>query len=222
MSALSKFLDRHGLDGEFRARAAFAASAGVIAAATLFAPLKAKAEPSFNPELDSPIGGSGMAQRLGMLADRTTDRLADMQAINRALHEMPDLVRGRDGDLAARIVVEINNRLYRDTPHPHIADFDMTRVTVPGTVEEGASMEYAASAINYQKKTLADATEALQSIVDAYRFGDRQRVNAEVNRLDDILSGYAHSHGNTIRTIRESLREMTMEEGWVRGKQVDF
>lgn len=222
MSALSDFLNRHGLDENFRAKAGLFASAAVVAAATLFAPLQAKAGESFNPSRDTQIGGAGMAVRLGMIAERTTDRIGDMKAISGALHELRELTHGRDGELAARIVIEINNRLYQDTPHPELAKYDMTKVGLPDTLEEGASMEYAVSAINFQKKTLMEATTALQDIVDAYRSGSRNSINVAVDRFDTILTQYGYSEPRVIETIQSSLAEMRSDEGWVRGKVVEY
>ena len=78
MSALSNFLDRHGLDNEFKAKAGLFATASVMAAVALFTPVQANAGQSFIPNRDSPIGGAGMAQRMAMIADRTTDRLEEI------------------------------------------------------------------------------------------------------------------------------------------------
>ncbi|MDW9481119.1 hypothetical protein GOB57_20960 [Sinorhizobium meliloti] len=222
MSALSKFLDRHGLDNDFRAKAGLFAAATVVAAATLFAPLHARAGQSFIPDRDSPIGGAGMAQRMAMIADRTTDRLEDMKTIRKALHTHPDLGRGRDGELAADLLIEINNRLYQDTPYPELARFDMTRLGLPDTLEEGASMEYAASAINFQKKTLLEATNALAVLVDAYNRGSRRDAQRAIESLDEVMATYGYSEKQVLQSIRSSLDEMRSEEGWIRGKQVDF
>lgn len=222
MTALSKFLDRHGLDESFRAKAGLFASVAVVAAATLFAPLQAEAGESFMPDRDSPIGGAGMAQRMAMLADRTTDRLEDMKTIRKALHNVPDLARPRDGRLAADILIQLNNQLYQDTPYPELARFDMTRLGLPDTLEEGASMEYAASSINFQKKTLVDATSALELVVDAFKRGSPRAVKQAVASFDQVMTNYGYSENQVIQSIRSSLDEMRSDDGWIRGKQVDF
>lgn len=222
MSALSKFLDRHGLDKDFRAKAGLFASATVVAAVTLFSPFQAKAGESFIPDRDSPIGGAGMAQRMAMIADRTADRLEDMKAIRNALHTHPDLGRGRDGALAADLLIAINNRLYQETPYPELAGWDMKRLGLPDTLEEGASMEYAASAINFQKKTLLDATNTLNVLLDAYNRGSRRDAQRAIAALDEVMTNYGHSERQVLQSIRSSLDEMRSEDGWIRGKQVDF
>ncbi|MBY3433916.1 hypothetical protein HFN89_07110 [Rhizobium laguerreae] len=222
MTALSKFLERHGLDKDLGAKAGLFASAAVVAAATLLAPLHATAGESFMADRDSPIGGAGMAQRMAMLADRTTDRLEDMKTIHKALHNTPDLARPRDGSLAADILVRLNNKLYQDTPYPELARFDMTRLGLPDTLEEGASMEYAASAINFQKKTLLDATNALQLVVEAYNSGSPRAVRRAVDSFDQVMTTYGYSENQVLESIRSSLDEMGSDDGWVRGKQVDF
>lgn len=222
MSALSNFLDRHGLDNEFKAKAGLFATASVMAAVALFTPVQANAGQSFIPNRDSPIGGAGMAQRMAMIADRTTDRLEDMKTIRNALHTHPDLSRSRDGSLAADLLIEINNRLYQDTPYPELARFDMTKLGLPDTLEEGASMEYAASAINFQKKTLLDATNALEVLVDAYNRGSRRDAQVAIAVFDEVMTNYGHSEKQVLQSIRSSLGEMRSEDGWIRGKQVDF
>jgi hypothetical protein len=222
MSALSKFLDRNGLDENFRPKAGLFASIAVVAAATLFAPLQAAAGESFTPNRDSPIGGAGMAQRIAVLADRVTDRLEDMKTIRKALHNTPDLARPRDGSLAADILVQLNNNLYQNTPYPELARFDMTKLGLPDTLEEGASMEYAASAINFQKKTLLDATNALQLIVEAYNNGSRRDAQRAVESFDAVMTQYGYSEKQVLQSLRESLEEMRADDGWVRGKQVEF
>jgi hypothetical protein len=222
MSALSKFLDRQGLDSDFKAKAGLFATAAVMATVALFTPVQANAGQSFIPDRDSPIGGSGMATRMAMIADRTTDRLEDMKTIQKALHSHPDLRRARDGALAADLLIEINNRLYQDTPYPELARFDMTKLGLPDTLEEGASMEYAASAINFQKKTLLDATNALEVLVDAYYRGSRQDAQVAMANLDEVMTNYGHSEQQVLQSIRSSLGEMRSEDGWIRGKQVDF
>lgn len=222
MSALSKFLDRHGLDNDFRAKAGLFATATVMATVALFTPLQANAGQSFIPDRDSPIGGAGMAQRLAMIADRTTDRLNDMKSIRNSIHNHPDLGRGRDGSLAADLLIEINNRLYQDTPYPELARFDMTKLGLPDTLEEGASMEYATSAINFQKKTLADATNALEVLVDAYNRGSRRDAQVAIAALDEVMTKYGYSEQQVLQSIRSSIDEMRSEDGWIRGKQVDF
>jgi hypothetical protein len=222
MTALSKFMDRHGLDEGFRAKAGLFASMAVVAAATLFAPLQAVAGESFMPNRDSPIGGVGMAQRMAMIADRTTDRLEDMKTIRKALHNTPDLARPRDGRLAADILIQLNNQLYQDTPYPELARFDMTRLGLPDTLEEGASMEYAASSINFQKKTLLDATNALELLVDAYRSGSPRAVKQAAASFDQVMTTYGYSESQVVQSIRSSLDEMRSDDGWIRGKQVDF
>lgn len=222
MTALSKFLDRHGLDSDFRAKAGLFAAVAVVASATLFAPFQSRAGESFMPGRDSPIGGSGMAQRIGMLAERTTDRLDDMKALRQLIHTHPDLGRGRDGGLAADILIKINNRLYQETPYPELSRFDMTRVGVPDTLEEGASMEYAVSALNFQKKTLLDATNALSAVVTAYERGDRRGAQYAIGKLDEVMTTYGHSEKQVLESLRSSLDEMRSDQGWIRGKQVDF
>jgi hypothetical protein len=222
MTALSKFLDRHGLDGDFRARPGFIASVTVIAAVALFLPFQTKAGESFMPDRDSPIGGVGMAQRMAMIADRTTDRLEDMKAIRNALHTHPDLGRGRNGTLAADLLIEVNNRLYQDTPHPDLARFDMTRLGLPDTLEEGASMEYAVSAINFQKNTLLEATNALNVLLDAYNRGSQRDAQRAIADFDKVMTNYGYSETQVLHSIRTSLDEMRSDGGWIRGKQVDF
>lgn len=222
MTALSKFLDRHGLDTNFRAKAGFFASVAVVAAATALAPLQATAGESFIANQDSPIGGAGMAQRLGMIAERTTDRLNDMKAIRQALHTEPDLARPRDGDLAADLLIRINNNLYQDTPYSMLADFDMTRLGLPDTLAEGASMEYAVSSINFQKKTLLDATNALELVVDAYRSGSPRAVDRAIGAFDDVMVNYGHSEKQVLQSIRSNLQQMQSDDGWERGRQAGF
>lgn len=222
MSALSKFLACHGLDNDFKAVAGLFATATVMAAAALFAPVQANAGQSFTPDRDSPIGGAGMAQRMAMIANRTTDRLEDMKTIRNALHTHPDLGRARDGSLAADLLIEINNRLYQDTPYPELARFDMTKLGLPDTLEEGASMEYAASAINFQKKTLVEATNALEVLVAAYNRGSRRDAQVAIAALDEVMTKYGYSEKQVLHSIRSSLDEMRSEDGWIRGKQVDF
>ena len=220
MSALSKFLDRHGLDEGFRAKAGLYASMAAVAAATLLAPMQALAyDDSYIASRDSRIGGAGMSERLGMVAVRINDRLGDMVAISNALHKMPELARGRDGDLAAKIVIEINNRLYQQTPNPQLADFDLAPLGLPANLAEGATMEYGVSAINFQKQTLQEATSALEDIVAAYQRGTRSDVNRAVDKLDSALENYRVSEPHVLQTIKNSLRNMRTDEGWTRGVQ---
>jgi hypothetical protein len=87
MTALKRFLDRHGLDENLAPKAAFGASAAMVAAIVALTPVKSLAGETFYPERDSPIGATGMATRLGMLEVRLPgsspghgeDRLGDQQ-----------------------------------------------------------------------------------------------------------------------------------------------
>jgi hypothetical protein len=221
MTALSKFLDRHGLDDTFRAKAGFYAALGTIAAATALAPLDARSQDSYMGH-DSPIGGSGMAQRIEMIAVRTNDRIADMVQIRRAIAQRPDLSNPHDGSLAASILIEVNNRLYRDTPHPGLAKFDMTPLGLPDNLAEGAAMEYAVGAINFQKETLLKSTEALKVIVDAYVNESPRRLRQGIALLDEALETYRVSEERVLENITSSLEEMRTDEGWVRGRTVNF
>lgn len=208
MSALSKFLDRHGLDETFRAKAGFYASLAVVAAAAALAPLKAKAAEDSYLGRHSPIGGVGISERLGMIAERTNDRLADMVAISRAIRNTPDLNNPHDHGIAAAILIEINNRFYSDTPHPQLAKHDLTPLGLPGNLAEGAAMEYAVSAINFQKETLLEATEALKDIVDAYNHHNTRSVRLGANRLEQALESYRVSEPRVLDSLRSSLRSM--------------
>ncbi len=223
MSALSRFLDRHGLDENFRAKAAFGASFAVVAAATVLAPINARAgESSFLADRDSSIGGAGMSQRLQMVAERINDRIGDMAVINRELHRMPDLAHPSNGDIAARIVIEINNRLYQDTPYPQFAEYDMSPLGVPGSLAEGAAMEYAVGAINFQKETLLRATESLKDIVNAYQSGTRNDVDTAIAKMDTVIENYRISEPRVLDNINSSLREMRANDGWERGYNASY
>lgn len=217
MSALTRFLDRHGMDENFRAKAGFLASAATIAAVALFTPIQSAAGEMYNGNRDSPIGGAGIADRIGMVAERVSDRLGDMKVISNKLHTLPELRYGNDGDLAARVVIEINNRLYQDTPHPQLADFDGTKLGLPPGLADAAEMEWAVRAINTQKDVLVEASEALQSIVEAYRMGSRRGVNNSLAVLDNVLANYQSNEVELKQTIVRSMQEMHTDYGWQPG-----
>lgn len=222
MSALTRFLDRHGLDEGFRAKAGLYASMATVAAVALLTPIQSAAAENYNGNRHSPIGGAGMAQRLGMVAERMTDRVEDLKAISDAMKTVPELRNTRDADIAARIVIEINNRLYQDTPYPQLADYDGVELNQPPGLAEGASMGYAIDAINFQKGILAAGNEALVAIVDGYQKGTQRDVNRALSRLDKVLDDYRASEPAVRETLVNSLNEMRSDNGWERGTSVDY
>lgn len=222
MTALRRFLDRHGLDESFRAKATGAAAGAAVMALAVLAPTEAKSDDIFDPARDTAIGRAAMAERLGAIADRTNDRINDMMAINDAIQRMPSFGPNGDPDgVKARVLTALHNKLYTDTPHPELARFDFALPGVPENLSDGAAMEYAVDAINLQKSLLAEATRSVEKIVAGWSGGDPGLAREGLADLERVGSRYSALGPQVRGAISGALTEMTREAGW-RGDIASF
>lgn len=221
MTALSRFLDRHGLDGQFREKAtrlgdrvAVGTAVGIVAALAALSPIKAHSQ-DFDPARDTPIGGAGMAQRMAMLADRTDDRMEDMRQLDVAIHTWDQFKDPHSSmNLKLTTLIRAKEILASKTPHPELSKFDFTLVNVPENLSEGASMEYVADSINAKKDFLIQAATALDSYGNAIRQGNHDREIAAAAKLDAVISKYEQVKPHLDENLRNALREMTSSSGW--------
>jgi hypothetical protein len=143
-----------------------------------------------------------------------------MVLISRALKSAPEFTNPRDGNFSAQILINLDNQLYADTPFPELAKFDFTDVPLPRGLAEGAAMEYAVSAINFQKDTLKKATLALEEMVVGFQTNSSRTVARAANNLETALSDYGVSEPRVLESINTALQDMKTNDGWVRGQVV--
>lgn len=199
MTALSDFLRRNRLDDTFLRRLGYVSAVGVIAIGMVTA---ASALDPTSGNASSPVSGAEIAESLAPHVERTADRLEDMKAIHKALHDDPTLL--MPGRRATGKLIGIANELYANTPHPDLAKTDVTRFKSKFDLANHSPAADAATAINAQKLKLAEATRALDDIIQALGHGGR--LQEAVQRFDVVVSGINPQAAEMIRTSLDHLR----------------
>lgn len=180
MSALSRFIDRHGLNNGRMA----ATVGGVVLAAvmsTVATPAKADM-----PSLDVTPQNVEMIQQS---SERITDRMQDIAKVKSAIEEISKRMTATKAQ-KFKLSNEADQAAFKDTPNPAIADYDAYLLKIPASVPEDSQLSEFVTHLNWQKAQLQQATSYLDAMKISFTEGNKQMREQAASMLSDLLENY--------------------------------
>lgn len=181
MTALSKFLDRHGIDAK---KVATAAAAALIAVMSVAAPAPAAAD--MMPTVTITSQNVDLIQKS---SERVDDQMRDMQQTAAAITEIAGRMTATK-KVKFQAANEAEAKFLADSPNQDIANTDGMLLKLAAELPEDSQTAALVEHINWQKTQLLQAHRYLDAMKDSFVNGTKADREMSRKMLEDTIENY--------------------------------